>query len=220
MPVLFDLNGTLLDAGAMTAGWPGAPRGVALRALDDAVAQAMVDTICGEFRPFPEYLRAALAHLAAVAGLPDELVDQAVVLARALPPFEDADPALRLLADAQLPTHVLTNSPTAAARQALEAAALRDLVDEVVGADAVEAYKPDHRVYEAGVLAAGAPAAETWLVAAHWWDVAGAKRYGMRTAWIGRDEGALLATVPAPDVLATDLADAAAKIVAAEAAGE
>jgi 2-haloacid dehalogenase len=216
MPVLFDLNGTLLDPGAMTAGWPGAPRGVALRALDDAVAQAMVDTIGGVFRPFADYLRAALAHLAAVAGLPDELVEQAVTMARALPPFDEAAKALRVLADGQVAAHVLTNSPTAAARQSLEAAGLRDLIGEVVGADAVEAYKPDHRVYEAGVLAAGAPAGETWLVAAHWWDVAGAKRAGLRTAWIGRDEGALLPTVPTPDVLATDLVDAAAKIVAAE----
>ena len=56
-------------------------------------------------------------------------------------------------------------------------------------------------------------------MAAHWWDVAGAKRAGLRTAWIGRDEGALLATVPQPDVLATDLADAAAKIVAAQGGG-
>jgi 2-haloacid dehalogenase len=216
MPVLFDLNGTLLDAGAMTAGWPGAPRGAGLRALDDAVAQAMVDTINNEFRPFPEYVRAALGHLAAVAGLPEELADQGATMARALPAFEDAAPALRTLRDAGLAPSVLTNSAAGAAREALSAAALGDLVDDVVGADAVKAYKPDRRIYEAGLEAIGAPAADTWMVAAHWWDVAGAKRAGLRTAWIGRDEGALLATVPQPDVLATDLADAAAKIVAAE----
>jgi 2-haloacid dehalogenase len=218
MPVLFDLNGTLLDVGAMTAGWPGSPRGAALRALDDAVAQAMVDTITGVFRPFGEYVHASLAHLAAVAGLPSELADQGATMARALPAFEDAAPALRALDEADIVAHVLTNSGAEAARLALEAAGLRDLVDKIVGADAVEVYKPDHRVYEAGVLAAGAPAAETWMVAAHWWDVAGAKRFGMRTAWIGRDERALLPTVPTPDVLATDLADAVAKIIAAEAA--
>jgi len=84
----------------------------------------------------------------------------------------------------------------------------------VIGADAVGVYKPERRVYAAGLEAIGAPAEQTWLVAAHWWDVAGAKRAGLRTAWVGRDEGALLSTVPHPDVLATDLADAAAKIIA------
>jgi 2-haloacid dehalogenase len=93
-----------------------------------------------------------------------------------------------------------------------------DLVDHVVGADDVQAYKPDPRVYAAGVAAVGATdPSDVWLVAAHWWDVTGARRAGLRTAWVGRDEGALLETVPAPDVLASDLADAAAKIVAAEA---
>jgi 2-haloacid dehalogenase len=215
MPVLFDLNGTLLDAGAMTAGWPGAPRGAGLRALDDAVAQAMVDTINSEFRPFAEYVRAALGHLAAVAGLPEELADQGATMARALPPFEDAAAALGTLRDAGLAPSVLTNSAAEAAREALEAAELLELVDTITGADAVGAYKPDARVYAAGVAAVGAAAGETWLVAGHWWDVAGAKRAGLRTAWVGRDEGALLATVPRPDILATDLADAAAKIVAA-----
>jgi 2-haloacid dehalogenase len=216
MPVLFDLNGTLLDAGAMTAGWPGAPRGVGLRALDDAVAQAMVDTIGGRFRPFGDYVHAALAHLAAVAGLPSELAHQGAAMARALPPFADARAAVIELRDAGLAPSVLTNSAADAAREALRAAEMLDLVDHVVGADAVQAYKPDARVYAAGVEAVGAAGpSEVWLVAAHWWDVAGAKRAGLRTAWIGRDEGALLETVPAPDVLATDLVDAAAKIVAA-----
>jgi 2-haloacid dehalogenase len=217
MPVLFDLNGTLLDAGAMTAGWPGSPRGAGLRALDDAVAQAMVDTIGGEVRPFPDYVRAALGHLAAVAGLPEELADQGATMARALPPFDDAAGALRALRDGGQAPSVLTNSAADAAREALQAAELLDLVDEVVGADAVGAYKPDRRVYEAGLGALGAEAADTWLVAAHWWDVAGAKRAGLRTAWVGRDEGALLSTVPKPDVLAADLADAARQILAAAA---
>jgi len=215
MPVLFDLNGTLLDVGAMTAGWPGAPRGVALRALDDANAQAMVDMLTGEFRPFTEYLRAALAHLGAVAGLPDELVQQAATVARALPPFDDAADALRTLRDAGQAPSVLTNSATDAAREALEHAGLLDLLDSVTGSDVAKTYKPDGRAYEAGLAAIGAAAADTWLVAAHWWDVAGAKRAGLRTAWIGRDEGALIDTVPQPDVIAADLADAARRIAAA-----
>ncbi|HEU4976864.1 MAG TPA: HAD-IA family hydrolase [Baekduia sp.] len=215
MPVLFDLNGTLTDPGAMTARWPGSPRDAALRALDDAVAQAMVDTIAGAFRPFPAYLSAALSREAAGAGLGDDHAAQAAEAAQALPAFPDARGALRTLRDAALAPSVLTNSAADAARSTLQEAGLLELLDGVTGADAVQAYKPDRRVYEAGLAAVGAPAGETWLVAAHWWDVAGAKRAGLRTAWVGRDEGTLLRTVPEPDVRASDLADAAAQIVAA-----
>jgi 2-haloacid dehalogenase len=214
MRVMFDLNGTLLDPAAMTAGWPGASPTAGLEVLSEAVAQAMVDTLTTEFRPFLDYVRAALERRAAVDGLPADLVEQGVTAARALPPFPDAAPALQTLRDAGLHVSVLTNSSAENADAALRAAGLRELVDAITGADAAGAYKPDRRVYAAGLATIGADPADAWLVAAHWWDVAGAKRAGLRTAWVGRHEGALLATTPAPDVVASDLADAARRIVA------
>lgn len=214
MHVLFDLNGTLLDAGAITDSWPGG-RGAALRVLDDAVWQAGVDTLSGEFRPFPEYVRAALDRAATTMGLGDDLVEQGVEAAKQLPRFPDAHEALVTIRDAGHTAHVLTNSAADAATAALEAAHLRDLVDQVIGCDAVGAYKPDPRPYRHALEVLGADAGSTWMVAAHWWDVTGAKRAGLRTAWVGRDEGALLPTVPTPDVAAVDLAGAAARIAEA-----
>jgi 2-haloacid dehalogenase len=217
MHVLFDVNGTLLDPGGLTAGWEGAPRGVGLRVLDDAVAQAMVDTMTGEFRPFSEYLRSALAARAAVLGLGQDAVRGGVEAAAALAPYPDADDALARLQLAGATLTAVTNSAADAARSALREAGLLDRFHAVLGADAVGAYKPDPRVYRRALDSLGVQPSEAWFVAGHWWDVAGAKRAGLRTAWVGRDEGALLATVPRPDVLATDLADAAVKIVAAAA---
>jgi 2-haloacid dehalogenase len=211
--VLFDLNGTLVDPGAMTATWPGG-RGVALSILDDAVMQAMVDTMTGEFRPFPEYLRAALAHRAALAGLGDHAVEAGVHATHALPAFPDAAPALARLHEAGLRIGLLTNSSADAAERTLEAAGLHERFDAIIAADAVEAYKPDPRVYRRALEQLAPRNGAPWLVAGHWWDVAGAKRAGMRTAWVGRDEGALLPGVPAPDVLAADLATAAERIAA------
>jgi 2-haloacid dehalogenase len=210
--VLFDLNGTLLDAGALTDRWPGG-RGAALRVLDDAVWQAHADTLTGEFRPFPEYLRAALGRAAAAVGVGDDMVEAGMEAARALPAFQDARPALDALRSAGHEVHVLTNSAGEAAQAALDAAGLR--VGHVIGCDAVGAYKPDPRTYRHALEAIGAEAGETWLVAAHWWDVLGAKRAGLRTAWVGRDEGALLSTVPTPDAAAADLAGIAERIAVA-----
>src|SRR3954463_425169 len=67
--VLFDVNGTLLDPRALTASWEGAPPGLGLSVLDQTVLQSMVDTLTGEFRPFTDYIRAALAHRAELLGL-------------------------------------------------------------------------------------------------------------------------------------------------------
>ena len=214
--VLFDVNGTLLDPRALTAGFEGAPGGLGLSVLDQAVAQSMVDTMTGQFRPFLEYVRGALAHRAALMGAGADAVEQGTEAAKALPPYPDADDALSRLRVAGHTPCAVTNSATDGARSALEAAGLLAHFHAVIGADAVGAYKPDPRVYGHALEVLGIEPGETWFVAGHWWDVAGAKRAGMRTAWIARDEAVLLDTTPEPDVQAPDLARAAEAIARAE----
>jgi 2-haloacid dehalogenase len=214
--VLFDVNGTLLDPRALTASWEGAPPGLGLSVLDLTVLQSMVDTLTGEFRPFTDYIRAALAHRARLLGLGDDAVEAGMEAAAALPPYPDAADALARLRVAGHTPSAVTNSAADAARSALADARLLEHMHAVVGADSPRAYKPDPRVYRNALDVLGLEAGETWFVAGHWWDVAGAKRSGMRTAWIARDEGVLLDSAPEPDVRAADLREAAAAIAAAE----
>ena len=202
MIVLFDVNGTLLDPRAITGSEDG------LGILDLTVMQAMVDTMTGGVRPFPEYMGAALE----IAGAD---IERGLAAAAALPPYPDAHGALAALRAAGHTPVALTNSAAGGARTALESAGLLEHLERVISADAVGAYKPDPRVYEHALSELGATAGETWMVAGHWWDVHGAKRAGLRTAWVARDEGELLSTTLEPDVRATDLADAAGRIAAA-----
>ncbi|MGZ4275410.1 MAG: HAD-IA family hydrolase [Solirubrobacteraceae bacterium] len=168
----------------------------------------MADTLTGTVRPFAEYMRAALE----IAGAD---VQRGLEAARALPPYPDALGALQALRAAGHTPVALTNSAADATRAALDAAGLLAELEAVLSAEAAGAYKPDPRVYGHALRELGVEAGETWMVAGHWWDVAGAKRAGLRTAWIARDEGELLRSVPAPDVRARDLADAAGRIAAA-----
>jgi len=213
--VLFDVNGTLLDPRALTASWDGAPADLGLSVLDTTVLQSMVETMTGGFRPFTEYVHAALAYHAELLGLGDDAVQRGMQAAAALPPYPDAADALSHLVAAGHTPVALTNSAVDAARSALAAAGLLDRFDAVLGADAVGAYKPDRRVYDHALDVLGLTAADAWFVAGHWWDVAGAKRAGLRTVWIALDERALLATALEPDIRAADLAAAAEAIVAA-----
>ena len=213
--VLFDVNGTLLDPRALTASWEGAPPGLGLSVLDQTVLQSMVDTVTGEFRPFTDYIEAALAHRAELLGLGDDAVAAGMRAAKALPPYPDAADALARLRLAGHTPCAVTNSAAAAARGALDEAGLLEHMHAVLGADAVGAYKPDERVYRNALDVLGLEAGTTWFVAGHWWDCAGAKRVGLRTAWIARDEGAWLRSAPEPDVRAADLKEAAEAIAAA-----
>jgi 2-haloacid dehalogenase len=213
--ILFDLNGTLLDPATMADAWGGGEqaRRVAHGALHDAVVQAMADTLGGEFRPLPELLRAGLERRAQLAGLDLGQAGAAAKLAERMRPYPDAAAALDTLGQAGMRLGVLTNSAQTAAERALREADLLSRVEVVLGADAVRRYKPHPAVYEHALVTLHAAPASTWLVANHAWDVGGAKRSGLRTAWIAREERVLLESTPRPDLEANSLLQAAVELV-------
>jgi 2-haloacid dehalogenase len=59
-----------------------------------------------------------------------------------------------------------------------------------------------------------ATADEVALVAAHWWDVAGAKAAGLRTGWVARRDLVLPDGLPEPDVGGRDLLEVAEGLAA------
>jgi 2-haloacid dehalogenase len=190
--VVFDLNGTLLD-----------PAAVGPAALDRAILSALTLNHVGEYRPFPELLRAAIE-----VARPDE-VEEAMAAAAVMPAFPEAAAALDLLTEAGYRLAVLTNSPTDTAERGLRTADLRDHFAHVIGTDQVGVFKPDARVYRHGLATIGAEPHEATMVAAHWWDLRGAREVGMAVAWVGRGEGSLSALLPAPDATGADLLEMA-----------
>jgi len=208
-PVLFDLNGTLLDPRVIGRPWGSDQGPLVLRALDDAVAAGMVATLTGSYRPFKELMGAALTRRVRLAGLDEGKLDDALAMTARMPPYPEVPGALDALRSRGMRLAVLTNSATADGESVLERAGLRDRFELVTGTDQVEAFKPDPRVYRHAVDALGAQPGEVTLVAAHWWDVEGAKRAGLRTAWVARRERVLRSSVPEPDVRGEDLRDVA-----------
>jgi FMN phosphatase YigB (HAD superfamily) len=58
----------------------------------------------------------------------------------------------------------------------------------------------------------GKPVSECMMVAAHGWDVGGAKHAGMKTAFVTRKGQALYPLAPAPDLIVSDIGELTAKI--------
>lgn len=209
--VLFDMNGTLLDPTGLAAALGGGQehRRMVEEGFDEALLQSMADTMSGGYRPLPDYLRAALERRLLGSGEGTARLDAAMEKASAMDPFPEAADALDRLRDGDLELAVLTNSATASAEASLQRAGLRDRFAAVVGSDAVGVFKPHPDVYRRGLSEVGAEAGEACMVAAHGWDLMGARRVGLKTAWVSRKEGRLLATLPEPEVLADDLLGAA-----------
>ena len=205
--ILFDLNGTLLDPGGI--GEPlGLSREQSLAALDDAIAGSMAETLSGAYRPLPEFLRAALVALAGS----DSGIEEAMDRAKRMPPYPDCAAALEHLRGAGMKTGVLTNSARDRAVAGLEAAGLLESFDLVAGSDAVEAFKPDPRMYRLGIERTGAAPESICMVASHWWDLMGAQRAGMRGGFVQRDGRPFMAAGPQPDYRAGTLDGLAAQI--------
>ena len=148
-----------------------------LPVLQRAVQLAMAHSLAGDFRPFGSLLEA-------VGGAPDEM-----------PAFPDVAPALeRLSADGHR-LGVVTNSERATGEAHLRRAGLGDEFERVVGTDEIGAYKPDRRVYRYAVERLGGD--DAWLVAAHDWDLVGARSAGLHTAFVDRG-------LPAPATIEPD----------------
>ena len=209
--VLFDLNGTLVDPVVMAQplGDTAADEDLVTAAVDDAVQLAMVTTLTGAEAAFADLVRAALARRLRLAGRDAGLADDALGLMSTMPAFIDAPAALEQLRGIGLRLGVLTQSAAEAADAVLRFAGLRDRIEAVISAPESGAFKPDPRPYRMALERIGAPAEEVALVAAHWWDVAGAKAAGLRTGWVARRDLVLPGAVPVPDVAGRALLEVA-----------
>ena len=196
--VLFDMNGTLLDPAGI-----GAPLGLSgeesLGLLDETILLSMAETLSNGDRPFPELLESCLRRRAELSGAGEDAVAEAMTLATRMPAYPGAAEAIERLRDAGLHVGVLTNTPTQRAEAALSAVGLREALELVVGSDETGAFKPHPQVYERGVARTGSAPSEVCMVATHGWDLLGAHRAGMRTAWVSRKERARYPSNPEPD---------------------
>ena len=126
-----------------------------------------------------------------------------------LPPHLDVLPGLSALHDAGFRLIALRNSTARAATTLIDRAKLGPLFEHVLSADAVKRYKPARAVYEYAARTVGVPIADTRLVAAHGWDIAGAMQAGGKAAFVARPGAALSPAAARPDVIVADLRELA-----------
>jgi 2-haloacid dehalogenase len=217
--VIFDVNETMLDLGALDplfARWFGDPT-----ARKEWFAQtlhfAMTLAATREFRSFGEVGVAALAQLAhrQSVSLPDDNPDRLREALQRLPAHLDVMPSLRLLRDAGLATAALSSNPLPVVQEQLHHAGLSPLFDEIMSVDEAGALKPAPEVYGFAVRRLDLPPRSIWMVAAHGWDIAGATRVGLRGAFVARP-GQSPDPFGPPEIIADDLLTIAHAILAAE----
>src|SRR5438876_10793327 len=168
---LFDVLGTLFSLDPLQRKL----RATGLEAWFERLLHSAASlTLAGQFEPFAALAESTLTTTIAKLGLkqdPKEILD---VLQR-LPPHPDADAAFERLARAKVLIGVLTNGGEKQTRKLLERAGLDAHVAEIVSVEEVELYKPHPAVYRHAAERLGVEPRRITLIAAHAWDVVGAK---------------------------------------------
>ncbi|GAA4019595.1 haloacid dehalogenase type II [Deinococcus rubellus] len=188
--VFLDVNETLLDLSALDPLFGNAFGEVAARKqwFQLLLQLALTHTVTGDYRDFSALGKAALSALGQgrQQPVPDGLADEVARTMKSLPPHPDTREGLQLLKDGGAKPYALTNNKLDVLEAQLDNAGLRDLLHGALSVDAACTLKPRRAAYEYGLREAGAEAAQSWLIAAHGWDVTGAKAAGLKTAFVER----------------------------------
>jgi 2-haloacid dehalogenase len=213
---VFDVMGTLFDLSPLRERLQkaGAPEG-ALEAWFGRMLHAATSlTLIGEFRPFRELAESTLESVLAQLGADGDKAGDVLQGLGELDAYPDAADAFDRLRAAGVRIATLTNGGEEHTRRLLARAKLEDAVEAVITVDEVRAYKPHPATYQHAAARLGLPLEQITLVAAHGWDVVGARAAGMRVVWIERLERRWPFPTDAPPS-APDLSSAAASLVSA-----
>ena len=188
--LVFDVNETLLDLSPMRTAFEQA-LGTA-EPLGEWFARLLHGSLLAntleDYRRFGTIGVEALIGVAARRGvdLSSEAAGRVVQGIRSLPAHPDVDPGLAHLRDMGFRLATLTNGDPDAVEAQLRHSGIRHHFEAALSIELVRRFKPDPAPYREACRLLDVPAAAAMLVAAHDWDVAGAARVGMRTAFISR----------------------------------
>jgi 2-haloacid dehalogenase len=106
----------------------------------------------------------------------------------------------------------LTNGPVSNAQRLLERGGIATFVEECLSVEDVRRWKPAPEPYLYAAERCGVMPEQMMLVAVHPWDVDGAKRAGLASAWINRDDVPYPGPLEPPDLTCRDFVELAAAL--------
>jgi 2-haloacid dehalogenase len=215
--IVFDVNETLLDVGALAPQFERAFGDAAV--LQEWFTQVLLYsqtlTIAGPYTDFGSIARACLDMTAQARRVTLQAAERDGILRGlvSLPPHADVRPSLERLVAAGFRLVTLTNSGAAAVEQQLTSAGIRQFFERALSVDAVRRFKPAGEVYALAAQELSVPPSQLRLVAAHAWDVLGAMHAGYTAAFVARKGKALFPLAPRPDIVAADMNQVSSEII-------
>ena len=203
--IVFDVNETLSDMGPLGEAFAqaGAPRALAKLWFATLLRDGFALTASGDKEPFATIGAEALRTLLGAEGISgnlDTAVERVMAAMQNLSLHPDVPDGIRALAAAGHRLVTLTNGAAANSDRLLVAGGIRDKFELLLSVEDAPAWKPARAAYEYAGASAGAAPSGMLLVAVHPWDIHGAAKAGLRTAWINRTGARYPSYFRAPDI--------------------
>lgn len=215
--IVFDLNETLLDMSALdsffnTVFGDGEVRVEWFQTLEGIM---LTSILLGEGKNFNELSIAALKMTAekhAVEIFPENETNLGEAM-RQLSAYPEVKEGLEMLLGRGFRLAALTNGSAATAREQVKFAQLEDYFTAVLSAEDSGELKPSAAAYKYAAKRLGVETNDILMVAAHAWDIAGAKGAGCKTAFIARPDKVLNPSAESPQYYGRDLIEIAGQII-------
>lgn len=202
--IVFDVNETLSDMRPMAERFSAAGADPALARLWFAtlLRDGFALTAAGDSAHFADIGGELLKEMLRDAGVPepDDTANTLVAAVAELPLHPDVPDGIRTLRSAGYRLVTLTNGSARVAERLFTQAGIRDEFEQLLTVEDAQAWKPHPASYAYAAERCGVGAADMLLVAVHPWDIHGAARAGLRTAWINRGKGAYPSYFAAPEL--------------------
>lgn len=189
--IVFDVNETLSDLGPMAERFAdvGADAALAKQWFAALLRDGFALAAAGAQEKFAVVGEAVLRTV--LAGLPldrdlNAAVEHIMSGFTALPVHPDVPEGVGALRASGLRLVTLSNGSTGVAEQLFERAGIRDQFEVLLSVEDAGAWKPARSAYEYAARRCDVGVEDLLLVAVHPWDIDGAGRAGLSTAWIDR----------------------------------
>lgn len=218
-PILvFDVNETLLDMHALQPFFVDhfGDGAVLKEWFAHTLLYSQTATLADSYRDFSAIARFALEMTARIHAV--QLSDAAVKLLfdamRTLPVHPDVPSALHRLHDHGFRLFTLTNSAPQIQQAQMEAAGLTAVFERLFSVDFVGKFKPHPAPYRYVTDQLGVRPGELTMIAAHPWDLMGARSAGCKVAFVERTQTAWFHLTPKPGISGPTLAEIAMQLIA------
>lgn len=187
--VIFDVNETLSDMSPMAARFEssGVSGELAATWFAGLLRDGFALTVCGANPAFADLATESLRGL--LHGKVDDIDAAAAAIMSEfsrLPTHPDVAEGVRALHEQGLRLVTLSNGSTSVAQGLFERNGIDGCFERLLTVEDAPAWKPARSAYAYALEVCRVEPAEAMLVAVHPWDIHGASRAGLDTAWINR----------------------------------